>query len=178
MASAWDPILSEFGGFEYRFTDSPKHEEDAYSRGLALCKENRCGCYGLTWGCPPGAPGKDEVKEILSRYPEALVLFKKFQVSDMKDKEEFAIISKRFQDSIRSISLAARSAGIDNSPLGDGGCTFCEKCSYPEPCRFPDRKVVSVSAMGIDMETFLGSIGIEFEFRKDSITLYGIILFR
>jgi hypothetical protein len=32
--------------------------------------------------------------------------------------------------------------------------------------------------MGIDMETFLGSIGIEFEFRKDSITLYGIILFR
>ena len=68
MASAWDPILSEFGGFEYRFTDSPKHEEDAYSRGLALCKENRCGCYGLTWGCPPGAPGKDEVKEILSRY--------------------------------------------------------------------------------------------------------------
>ena len=33
-------------------------------------------------------------------------------------------------------------------------------------------------AMGIDMETFLGSIGIEFEFRKDSVTLYGIILFR
>ena len=178
MPSPWDPILSELEGFEFRFTDSPKHSEDSYSKGLALCKENKCGCYGLTWGCPPGAPGKDEVKTILSTYPKALVIFREFPVSDMKDREELGRISKGFQDMIRDISLKARSAGIPNFPLGDGGCMFCEKCSYPEPCRFPEKKVVSVSAMGIDMESFLGGIGIKFEFKSDSVTLYAIILYR
>ena len=39
-------------------------------------------------------------------------------------------------------------------------------------------QVPSVSGYGIDMTTYMQEIGIEFSFSKDSVTLYGVLLFK
>ncbi len=87
------------------------------------------------------------------------------------------MISREVQNNIRRISVLARSSGLDNLPLGDGGCTYCDRCAYPDPCSYPNRRVISISGMGIDMEKYLGAQGIKFTFEKDAVTLYAFILF-
>ena len=39
-------------------------------------------------------------------------------------------------------------------------------------------QVPSVSGYGFNMTEYMKSIGIEFTFSKDSVTLYGVILFK
>ena len=45
-------------------------------------------------------------------------------------------------------------------------------------CYHPDMQVPSVSGYGIDMTSYMKEIGIEFSFSKDSVTLYGVLLFK
>jgi predicted metal-binding protein len=63
-------------------------------------------------------------------------------------------------------------------PLADGGCKYCGECSYPnDPCRFPDQRVSSISCYGILMEEYMKAQNIDFTFEKDSVTLYGLIMY-
>jgi len=40
--------------------------------------------------------------------------------------------------------------------LSAGGCGYCAKCSAPDsPCRYPDERIFSIEAYGIDLTTFL-----------------------
>ena len=55
-----------------------------------------------------------------------------------------------------------------------------EECAFikGKNCYHPDMQVPSVSGYGIDMTSYMNEIGIEFSFSKNSVTLYGVILFR
>ena len=77
---------------------------------------------------------------------------------------------------VRGILSRLRDAGIGCRGFSDGGCDICPECTYPEPCRHPDLVLPSVSIVGIDMESYLASVGERFEFRDDAVTFYGVIL--
>ena len=167
----------EFSGFSYTFAPAPRTEPDQVKEFRKLCAENRCGCYGTTWGCPPGSCSESEAAELINRFSQCMIVSRRYPVADMNDKSALEKISKEVQNNIRNIAVVARSEDIECLPLGDGGCTYCGECNYPEPCRYPDRKVISISGMGIDMEKYLGEQGIKFSFEKDAVTLYAFILF-
>ena len=167
----------EFGGFCYTFAPAPRTETDQVREYRKLCMENKCGCYGTTWGCPPGSCTEQEAAELVNRFSRTLIVSRRYPMPAADDRAAFDRISREVQNNIRNISAIARSEGIENLPLGDGGCTYCGKCRYPEPCRYPDRRVISISGMGIDMEKYLGEQGIKFSFEKDAVTLYAFIMF-
>lgn len=171
-------ILSrpDFSGYEALWTEAPSVDVPQVRHYRELCAENKCGCYGTTWGCPPGSCTEQEAVDMMSRYSGAVVLYRRFEIPDDADEAFYTRITKMCQENIRKLSLVAKSEGIENLPLGDGGCTYCNKCSYPEPCRYPDRRVISISGMGVDMESYLKERGIEFKFEKGAVTLYSILL--
>lgn len=168
----------EFSGFSYTFAPAPRVEPDQVMEFRKLCMKNECGCYGTTWGCPPGSCTESEAADIVNSYSRTLIVSRRYPMPPKNDRAAFERISKEVQNNIRNISVVARSKGLENLPLGDGGCTYCTKCAYPKPCRYPDRKVISISGMGIDMEKYLGQQGIPFRFEKEFVTLYAFILFR
>jgi len=85
---------------------------------------------------------------------------------------------KEVHTAVRATVLAMRRAGFECMGFADGECGYCGVCSYPEPCRFPDQLVPSISSTGTDMKNYFDSIGKEFAFSDDSITFYGIVMFR
>lgn len=174
--SSWTDVLAPFAdrGVEVRETDVPAYDEDTVERCLGLCRDNLCGEYGRTWACPPG---HTERMDSLSRRFSRAVLVSTVVEGDPKDRELMQDANIRFKRTVREMVDSMRHAGFECCGLCDGGCELCPECAYPEPCRFPDRLLPSVSAVGVDMGAYLESVGEKLEFRNDRVAFYAVVLF-
>jgi len=142
------------------------------------CEENICGCYDKSWTCPPavGSP-RDCARELIG-FDKAVIIFKRYGNVNVKDRAALERIAREHQDSCRAVKRMFVGEGIEELTLCEGPCQFCDKCSYPGPCMFPDEQIPSASGYGIDMGEYLGSNGIDLKFSDSEVTLYGIVLFR
>ena len=171
----WERALlgCDLSDYSIRETALPEYDGPTVIRCGKLCEENLCGKYGTNWACPPGF---DEHMDTLSDgFSSALLISRTFPC-DLKDKDAVEGLNNEMKSAIRMILSRLRDAGIGCRGLADGGCDLCPECAYPEPCRHPDMLLPSVSVVGIDMESYLASIGERFEFRDDSVTFYGVVL--
>lgn len=165
----------DFEGFDVLEGDVPAYDPDTADECLKLCSQNLCGSYGTNWGCPPGHTA--HMDSLAGRFDRTIVLKKTF-MTDPKDSEKVKGFGKEMQDAVRLAVISLRSSGIDCAGFADGGCSYCGVCAYPEPCRFPEMLIPSVSALGIDLGGYLATLGEGFSFRDDRLTLYGLILYR
>ena len=113
-------------------------------------------------------------EELYSSSDYALLVRRTFCL-DIKDRELVKATTLEMQKIVRMMVIALRSNGIECMGFADGGCQYCGVCAMPEPCRFPDMFVPSISALGLEMKTYMESIGEEFSFSDDCLTLYGLI---
>ena len=160
-------------GFGWREWTMPQHSIQVVGRCRSLCAENKCGHYDTNWGCPPGFNG--DIGDYLGRFTRAFMIKKRFEV-DIDDSEAIEAITRESQETVRNVMTAIRSKGIDCQGFSDGGCRYCGICAYPEPCRFPEALVPSISAVGIDMGDYAKANGEEFSFERNAVTLYGLLL--
>lgn len=170
---SWRDLLNEenFSGCRIRESTVPAIYPDDRIMCLEKCKENLCGCYGTNWGCPPGFIADDD----LSGYDSAILVSREFQFEH--DRDPSGIMSE-MQKTVRDITLTLRRNKIECYGIADGGCGYCGICAYPEPCRFPDMLIPSISALGIDIGRYLRENGEEFSFTDGKATMYGIILLK
>ncbi|MCL2318100.1 MAG: DUF2284 domain-containing protein [Methanomassiliicoccaceae archaeon] len=165
-------------GYSFRKIGAPSPDPKSMKECRKLCEENLCKEYGVTWGCPPGVGTEKECLKIIAKYSKAAILIRKHENIDLKNGVLLKELGADHQDICREFSEILRKKGYEVLPLSDGGCSYCEECSYPdEPCRFPDKCVTSISGYGILMDQYLKSQNIDFEFRDDCVTLYGLILY-
>ena len=61
--------------------------------------------------------------------------------------------------------------------LGAGGCRVCRQCSYPEPCRFPDRAVSSMEGYGLFVTQVCRDAGAAYHHGDRTITYTACVLF-
>ena len=170
-----DPIME---GYSFRKIGVPSLEIASIKKCRELCAQNLCGEYGMTWGCPPGVGTEEECLRKAVGFPNAAILIKEFNGIDLKDRGLIGKLSAAHQDACRKFCNELRKRGRKVLVLTDGGCRYCADCSYPdEPCRFPDQMTPSVSAYGIEMDKYLRSQNIDFRFRDDGMTLYGLVLY-
>jgi len=170
-----DPALN---GYSFKRIGLPSANEGTVSECRELCARNLCGAYGTTWGCPPGAGTEKECLDVIKGFSRAALLIREFQKMDLKDEVLLEGICTEHQEICRRFGNELRKEGYRAMPLSDGGCKYCEKCSYPdEPCAFPDQKVGSIACYGIMMDEYMRSQGVDFGFRKDGMTLYGLIMY-
>lgn len=165
-------------GYSFRKIGLPSPNASSMKKCRELCAQNLCGAYGVTWGCPPGIGSEEECLAEAESFTRAAILIKKIDNVDTKDKELLERLGAEHQEVCRRFGGALRSEGFRAAPLSDGGCRYCAECSYPGgPCRFPDQKVSSISSYGIMMDEYMRDQNIEFGFRDDGVTLYGLILY-
>ncbi len=66
---------------------------------------------------------------------------------------------------------------IDALVLSAGTCTICPECTYPEnPCRYPDKQMVSVEAAGIVVTELCQLAGLPYYYGSDKIAYIGCVL--
>ena len=165
-------------GYSFRMIEPPSPDGKTMRECRKLCEMNLCKEYGATWGCPPGVGTEKECLNVIDKFSKTAILIRKHENVDTKNEALLRGLSACHQDVCREFSEILRKKGYEVLPLGNGGCSYCSDCSYPnDPCRFPDKKVTSMSGYGIMIEEYLKSQNIDFEFRQDSITLYGLILY-
>ena len=174
---SWTDALRDMDldGFSVRETGLPAYDEDMVIRCQNLCRDNLCGKYGTNWACPPGF--SEHMDSLSEQYDSALLLSRTF-VCDPRDRDAVEECNSLMKATLRSVVEHLRSAGIGCRGFSDGGCDLCQTCAYPDPCRFPDRVMPSVSAIGIDMGAYLESVGERFEFRDDSVTFYFLVFIK
>jgi predicted metal-binding protein len=60
---------------------------------------------------------------------------------------------------------------------GAGSCYFCKECARPGPCRFPEKRVSSIEAAGIDVTALSRAAGIGYNNGDSTVTYFSMILF-
>lgn len=162
-------------GWSVSVVDPPEYCEDDAVRCLDSCAQNLCKCYGTSWSCPPG--WTERLDSLLDRFDSAVLLDKRFDI-DPKDESAMDRAGSELKTVMRRMYIVMRGAGIDCMGFADGRCDYCGVCSYPEPCRFPEQLIPSISATGTDLGKYLGRLGKGFSFDDGHVTLYGLLLYR
>ena len=163
----------------YTLAASPRSDLESALKFRKLCEMNKCGTYNASWTCPPAVGKPEDCVKRLEDFEKALIVTNTFRDLDMNDFEGMKKMMKSHQDLCRDVKKMFQKEGFEELTLTDGACTYCKKCTYPDrECKHPGMKVPSVSGFGIDMSEYIHSAGLEFEFKKDEATLYGLILFK
>ena len=145
---------------------------------VEACARNACGMYGKRWTCPPGVGTLQELEKRIKAYPLAVVFTCKYDIEDPFDFEGMREGQHRAKQVFSAVTEEMRAAGEAFLALGNGGCSLCETCTYPDaPCRFPDRALPSVEACGINVMQLAKEIGVRYNNGPNTVTYFSMILF-
>ena len=120
-----------------------------------------CSNFDTSWCCPPAAPSLQTVRELLSEYELALLLTGEsknehfYRNSTAKRREQI----KQWKATValeRKLFLLGYYKAFG---LPAETCALCKKCSYPDPCKFPNEKRPSIEACSIDVFQTMNKIG-------------------
>jgi predicted metal-binding protein len=165
-------------GIEITDASPPRSTAGSVKIFRTKCEENLCGSYNKSWTCPPAVGTPVECAERLTDFDNAVILVNKYKGVDVNCTETMDKIGSEHEGRCRSVKHLFINAGFEELTLSGGPCTFCGTCLYPDPCPFPEERISSASGYGIDVGEYLRSNGMDFDFKKGEVTLYGIILYR
>ena len=60
--------------------------------------------------------------------------------------------------------------------LGSGGCRVCDRCAWPEPCRFPEKACASMEAYGLFVTQVCRDNGLAYHYGEKTVTYTACIL--
>jgi predicted metal-binding protein len=138
------------------------------------CATNACGNYNKCWTCPPAIGSLEAQKEKITSFSSAFVFTTK---SDLDDSFDYEGMMRAKEKHDRLTFEMRNRFGGSNPVFGAGSCSICETCTYPEPCRFPDRKVSSIEAAGINATELSRLGGLRYNNGKNTVTYFSMILF-
>jgi predicted metal-binding protein len=140
----------------------------------AACESGICGNYGRTWTCPPAAGTVEELKARILAYKNALVFTTKHDLEDSFDVEGM----QRGKELHNRLSMEVRERFGETNPVyGAGGCVNCVKCSYPGPCKSPEKQLASLEAAGINVSALSRSAEIRYNNGPNTVTYFSMVLF-
>ncbi|MFI3325830.1 MAG: DUF2284 domain-containing protein [Clostridia bacterium] len=142
-----------------------------------MCADNRCGKYGTNWACPPACGTLEEIAERVKAYDYAMILQSTEQMEDDYDWDAIQKAGKRCGESLRKLNKQLQNLGVKTLPMGAGGCSKCEKCTYPDaPCRFPDDLIHSMEAYGLFVTGECRKAGMKYTYGPQTMTINATIL--
>lgn len=146
-----------------------------------MCASGKCHMYGRNWGCPPACGDLDEWRATLAECGEGFVFQTVMELEDEFDGEtmmEAEAVHKRRTEALAD-ALAAAGVYPDGClVLAAGTCARCRPCAYPEPCRFPDRRLVSMEAAGLLVTDACNAAGIPYNHGKLTMAYTGCALLK
>lgn len=145
---------------------------------LEACKTNACGSFGKSWACPPGCGTMEEQREKIMTWESVFVFTTVHKLEDSFDYE--GMLTGRELHTKLTIEVKKLSG---SAPVyGAGTCPVCNNkdgnsgCSYPNTCLYPEKKIGSIEAAGIDVSELSRAAGIAYNNGTDTVTFFTIIL--
>lgn len=115
-----------------------------------MCKADKCNNYNRSWSCPPACGTLEENYEKCKKYSTGFMVQTIARMEDEYDIETMMNAPKLNGEHFCALTDRLLKMGLDVLPMGAGGCTRCQKCTYPDaPCRFPDKLFSSMEANGL-----------------------------
>jgi predicted metal-binding protein len=145
------------------------------------CEMNSCGKYGKNWACPPGVGSVSELREQAHKYKKGLLVQTVHPLKSSFDLRGMMSAKKGHEEVLRNVmQMAENKYGLNNTLiLGAGHCDLCSECTniIGEPCRFPEKALVSMEACGIDVMKLLKDYGVPYRHGTETVAYVGLILF-
>ncbi|MBP5308250.1 MAG: DUF2284 domain-containing protein [Clostridia bacterium] len=165
-------LKDEFFQYAEASTDVLKFQKEVAD----ACKMNYCGMYGKTWTCPPAIDDYAKMEKQLKKYKNFFVFTTKHSIEDSFDFE--GMVAAKDEHTLVQNRVRAALKGTDHRVFGAGGCTNCEKCTYPDsPCRFPEKAVSSIEACGINVVELSRDVGINYVNGENTVTYFSMVFF-
>lgn len=144
------------------------------------CAADKCNAYGKNWSCPPAIGSLEECAQQIGLHQAGLILQTTGSMEDAFDYESISRIAKEHEMHIQAFQEKLASFFAPDWPwllLGAGGCKTCEECTCPHsPCRFPDKMIVSMEAMGIFVSELCKLNNIPYYYGPNTLTYVGCLL--
>lgn len=156
-----------------------KKEDVIYSPELRwYCEKNHCGMYRQTWVCPPGVGSVAALKQQYISFPSAIFFAKTFHLEDQFDIDSMNEARKTMNTLAKQINQLIIENKLKAKVLGFGGCDICNKCTYPlEPCRYPDRALPSLEAIGINVSETALACKMTYYKGPKTVTYFGMVFY-
>ena len=147
---------------------------------LKSCATNVCGHYNTSWTCPPAADTLEQQKEKILSFKYVFVFTTKHELEDSFDYEGMTLARDRHTQ----LTLEFRNILGDAYPIyGAGSCPSCRditetgRCAFPEPCRFPEKRIGSIEAAGVNVTELSKAAGIKYNNGPNTVTYFSMTLF-
>ena len=143
----------------------------------AACAADKCQKYGKNWVCPPACGTLEECEQKLRRYKKGLILQSTGELEDNFDWEGIEALANRHGKVFDVFADRLRELYPNALVLGDGACSRCTTCTYPEaPCRFPERQSSSMEAFGMLVSEVCKRNDIPYYYGPGTLTYVGCVL--
>jgi len=146
---------------------------------LDSCKTNVCGYYNKSWTCPPACASWEEQRDMILAFKNALVFTTMHKLEDSFDYE--GMTKGRELHALLTAEIKKQFKGAP--VFGAGSCPVCAdkngktSCAFPAPCPYPEKKIGSIEAAGIDVSKLSKTAMIAYNNGNDTVTYFSIILF-
>ncbi|MDR2965852.1 MAG: DUF2284 domain-containing protein [Treponema sp.] len=142
---------------------------------LEYCKSNVCGNYGKSRTCPPACGTIEEQRKNILTYKEVFVFTTVHNLEDSFDYEGMTC----GRELHTSLTLELKKSLGDSPVYGAGSCPVCKDnggCTGIAPCRYPEKKIGSIEAAGINVAELSKAAGIAYNNGANTVTFFSMAL--
>lgn len=144
----------------------------------AICEDNVCRNYGISWACPPATGTLEECRARCLKHDTMLLFSGVFPMEDSFDYEGMMKGLHDFKAMVERLDYAVESFMQDYMILSNEGCGRCKECTWPDaPCRFPDHLYHSIEGYGFIITDLAKMAAIRYNNGPSTATYFGAILF-
>lgn len=145
----------------------------------AMCAADRCRSYGSNWACPPACGDLDFFRAAIASYAKGIAFQTVVQLEDEFDGESMMEAEKTHKRRTDVLAAELEREGLFPDAcllLSAGTCTRCRPCAYPDPCRFPDKRLTSMEAAGLVVTEACEAAGIPYNHGPLTMAYTGCVL--
>ena len=114
-----------------------------------MCAADKCKAYGKNWTCPPECDTLEQCEGQMQSYRQGILVQTVGKLERTIDTKGYAQAALRHRELFRAFTDLVRKVYPDALCLGAGVCDLCGQCAYPEPCRFPDKRIYAMEGYGL-----------------------------
>ena len=143
-----------------------------------MCEMNTCNKYGKNWACPPGCGSLEECSSKMKKYKRGIIVQTTKQLEDSMDFEGLQELEVEHADNFKRAVEKFSDLYPGMLPLGNGTCSICKECTYPDKeCRFPNKRISSMEAYGLVVNEICKANDLPYNYGHNTMTYVGCFLF-
>ena len=143
----------------------------------AMCASDKCRAYGKNWTCPPHCGTLADCTAKIQSHRRGILLQTVGQLEKTIDTKGYRRTEQQHLQQFHAFCELLCRDYPDALRLGSGGCRICEKCAFPEPCRFPEKACSSMEGYGLFVTQVCRDNGLPYHHGEKTVTYTACVLF-